>query len=501
MPTPRESEPKAGTKKMWLQGIAPKFVIALNTQPRETTEWMRTQYRRQAEHLRTLERAGAPGGIHVPSGTSANFLSKIGQLNFKVDLESDGIIEWPILGKKAEDYENPANPAWPAERRVFYCLNPHMHELQEAEKARVGELSFRAADPAEERAALMRQQARVGLGIKVSSVGGGDAVPIERAEVLRPAAEVFGVVAMEHGHYYGENKNSAPDASSRRTFVAPEARVPDKSMPPSPQRAAHSVLRLAPLAPLDMTKEQKALNGVPQTAVRVAFVYPNKNIVLQTYARDAKFLPQAQATVPALATRATYTETQRGSGSSAVSRVDADTPKMVQLKATRMWDFYSDLDHCNALDVLRLQETYDLRGGVATTEQKTLQLRRFFFTAVESIARGTLARETGNAAAKPPTNVYPAADEAHVMTFLRRMLSKHPSFDSIEGRQKVIARYTAPEGDCEFATDDLPCMQVLTKASCPHRYTSPEGDYMSVLNYERSETVLPLAVDYAGERR
>ena len=481
---------------MWLQGIAPKFVIALNTQPRETTEWMRTQYRRQAEHLRTLERAGG-----MPSGTSANFLSKIGQLNFKVDLESDGIIEWPILGKKAEDYENPANPAWPAERRVFYCLNPHMHELQEAEKARVGELSFRAADPAEERAALMRQQARVGLGIKVSSVGGGDAVPIERAEVLRPAAEVFGVVAMEHGHYYGENKNSAPDASSRRTVVAPEARVPDKSMPPSPQRAVHSVLRLAPLAPLDMTKEQKALNGVPQTAVRVAFVYPNKNIVLQTYARDAKFLPQAQATVPALVTRATYTETRQGSGSSAVSRVEADTPKMVQLKATRMWDFYSDLDHCNALDVLRLQETYDLRGGVATTEQKTLQLRRFFFTAVESIARGTLARETGNAAAKPPTNVYPAADEAHVMTFLRRMLSKHPSFDSIEGRQKVIARYTAPEDDCEFATDDLPCMQVLTKASCPHRYTSPEGDYMSVLNYERSETVLPLAVDYAGERR
>jgi hypothetical protein len=151
MPSPRESEPKAGTKKMWLQGIAPKFVIALNTQPRETTEWMRTQYRRQAEHLRTLERAGG-----MPSGTSANFLSKIGQLNFKVDLESDGIIEWPILGKKAEDYENPANPAWPAERRVFYCLNPHMHELQEAEKARVGELSFRAADPAEERAALMR---------------------------------------------------------------------------------------------------------------------------------------------------------------------------------------------------------------------------------------------------------------------------------------------------------------------------------------------------------
>ena len=43
-------------------------------------------------------------------------------------------------------------------------------------------------------------------------------------------------------------------------------------------------------------------------------------------------------------------------------------------------------------------------------------------------------------------------------------------------------------------------MQVLTTASCPHRYTSPEGDYMSVLNYERSETVLPLAVDYAGER-
>jgi hypothetical protein len=183
MPSPRESEPKAGTKKMWLQGIAPKFVIALNTQPRETTEWMRTQYRRQAEHLRTLERAGG-----MPSGTSANFLSKIGQLNFKVDLESDGIIEWPILGKKAEDYENPANPAWPAERRVFYCLNPHMHELQEAEKVRVGELSFRAADPAEERAALMRQQARVGLGIKVSSVGGGDAVqcwqPNERAWLL-----------------------------------------------------------------------------------------------------------------------------------------------------------------------------------------------------------------------------------------------------------------------------------------------------------------------------
>ena len=72
--------PPADTKKMWLQGIAPKFVIALNTQPRETTEWMREQYRRQAEQLRTIESSGG-----VPFGTSTNFLGKIRDLDFKVE--------------------------------------------------------------------------------------------------------------------------------------------------------------------------------------------------------------------------------------------------------------------------------------------------------------------------------------------------------------------------------------------------------------------------------
>ena len=85
---------------------------------------------------------------------------------------------------------------------------------------------------------------------------------------------------------------------------------------------------------------------------------------------------------------------------------------------------YSDLDHTNALDLLRLQEKYDLSGGVASKDNKVLQLRRFFFTAVESVARGNLGEKL--AAASPPSNRYPCADEAHVKTFLHKMLVKYP---------------------------------------------------------------------------
>ena len=111
-------------------------------------------------------------------------------------------------------------------------------------------------------------------------------------------------------------------------------------------------------------------------------------------------------------------------------RIDADTPKVRPTSASKVWSLYSDLDHTNALDVLRLQENYDLSGGVASKEDKLLQLRRFFFTTVESVARGTPARETGNAAATPPTNRYPCADEAHVKAFLQRMLLKYPQWAS-----------------------------------------------------------------------
>lgn len=406
--------PEASTKR-WLQGLAPKFVIALDKQPRETTEWMREQYRRQAEQLAEHERTGA-----VPFGTATNFLAKIGDLDFKVDLgATNGIIEWPLLGKRADHYENQAQADWPARERIFYCLNPHMHSLQDAEKLRVGELSFRAASLADERSARERERSRVMASVKVSAIqrtNGGSDVPVEVAEVLRPAAEVFGVVAKEHGHYFGESKKGAPDATGRRTFVPPEERLPDPSMPPNAKRAAHSVLRLAPLCALEMTEEQKALHGVPETACRVAFVYPNHHIALQTYARDVKHLSAAAVQCPAVVTRALYTESVRGGS----ARIEADTPRAVSVRATRTFDLYLDADHTNAIDLLRLQEKYDLGGGVATIEQKRLQLRRFYYTSVESVARGTPARETGNAAATPPTNRYPCADEAHVGAFLSK---------------------------------------------------------------------------------
>ena len=45
--------------KMWLQGLHPKYSIALNTQPRATTDWMRQQYMKQVERLYELEREGS----------------------------------------------------------------------------------------------------------------------------------------------------------------------------------------------------------------------------------------------------------------------------------------------------------------------------------------------------------------------------------------------------------------------------------------------------------
>ena len=271
------------TKKMWLQGLHPKFVIALNKQPRKTTEWMREQYRRQADQLQ--EPATDPTG-KLPPGAATAFRSGSQSIEFCVDLDSQDNIEWPLLGKRSEDFENPAKPDWPAKNRVFYALNPHLKDtlphmqetLEEVEKKRVGEQSFPPASSAEKHKALERQRERVMNSVKVSSL---QRAPVEAAEVLRPAAEVFGVVAKEHGYYYGEAKQATDPATGQRRFVPPEDRRPDPGMPPNAKRAANSVLRMAPLAALYMTNEQKAASGVPETAVRFAYVYPNPNIVLQ----------------------------------------------------------------------------------------------------------------------------------------------------------------------------------------------------------------------------
>ena len=61
--------------------------------------------------------------------------------------------------------------------------------------------------------------------------------PVEAAEVLRPAAEVFGVVAYEHGFYYGEAKHARHPTTGQRTFVPPERRTADPAMPPNATRA------------------------------------------------------------------------------------------------------------------------------------------------------------------------------------------------------------------------------------------------------------------------
>ena len=67
---------------------------------------MREQYSRQFAQLEELEREGK-----VPHGAAAQFLGGMECLDFKVDLEvKDRLIEWPLLGKRAESYENPAAP-------------------------------------------------------------------------------------------------------------------------------------------------------------------------------------------------------------------------------------------------------------------------------------------------------------------------------------------------------------------------------------------------------
>ena len=194
------------TKKAWLQGLHPKFVLALNTQPRQTTDWMREQYLRQADQLDQMERQG-----EIPAGSAAQFRANMPLIEFKVDLESSsGIIEWPLLGwanacptrsmerslparehspseplssrassKRAEDYENPKKPDWPAQHRIFYALNPHVREklphmkatLEEIERRRVGEKSFEPAGWEEAHRALGRQRERVMHGVKVSGYG------------------------------------------------------------------------------------------------------------------------------------------------------------------------------------------------------------------------------------------------------------------------------------------------------------------------------------------
>ena len=92
--------------------------------------------------------------------------------------------------------------------------------------------------------------------------------------------------------------------------------------------------------------EQKAASGVPDTATRVAFVYPNSKVVLQTYARDAKFMPTFQTKVWVEVTKALY----KDAGLRGVGSISADAQKAAQTRATRMWELYSDLDHTNALE-------------------------------------------------------------------------------------------------------------------------------------------------------
>ena len=96
-------------------------------------------------------------------------------------------------------------------------------------------------------------------------------------------------------------------------------------------------------------------------------------------------------------------------------------------------------------------------------EQKRAQLQRFFFTAVEHVAKGVPV--------DAPAVHYPRADEAHVRAFLQTMLRKYPAYDNPQGRPQVLSRYTAPD-----------------------------GDFMAVLS-ERGETILPLVKDYAGSVR
>eukprot|EP00966_Prymnesium_polylepis_P247380 5720286-Prymnesium_polylepis.1 len=80
-----------------------------------------------------------------------------------------------------------------------------------------------------------------------------------------------------------------------------------------------------------MTNEQKVASGVPDTAVRIAFVYPNPNLVLQTYARDAKFMPEFQTKVMVEATKGIY----RDGGIRGIGGVRPDEQRPVQTKATR----------------------------------------------------------------------------------------------------------------------------------------------------------------------
>ena len=223
----------AVSKRMWLQGLHPKFVLALNCQPRETTPWMREQFHKQVSQLRSLEREGT-----VEQGTADRFQASRWNsgLEFKVDLESRDIIEWPLLGKRAGNFENPADPEWPNKNRVFYALNPHNEQLAAAERARVGEQSFRPADAAEKLAAHARMSERLRQQIKVSSIE-AVTVPVETYEVLRPSAEVFGVVSKEHGCYYGEAKARRDPQTGQSTFVPPEQRRPEPSMPPNPKTA------------------------------------------------------------------------------------------------------------------------------------------------------------------------------------------------------------------------------------------------------------------------
>jgi hypothetical protein len=70
-----------------------------------------------------------------------------------------------------------------------------------------------------------------------------------------------------------------------KVLVDPKDRKPDESSEPF-DNARHSVLKLSPLQPLDMTDNQKELNGIPLNAKFYAWSYPNKYGENQEYKRD-----------------------------------------------------------------------------------------------------------------------------------------------------------------------------------------------------------------------
>jgi hypothetical protein len=178
-------------------------------------------------------------------------------------------------------------------------------------------------------------------------------------------------------------------------------------MPPNAARAQSSVLRMSPLTPLRLTDAQKEVGGVPQTATHVSFVYPNPHVSLCPYERDAKFDSRFKKEVKigdttrcmvathrcivrdvvtgadrrdARRLRREHAPRRQGQGerqpgaagdvTARDSNVTHPMPGRADLQVnggalpsarsqgTRMFDLYGDLDHVNALDLLRMHEEH-----------------------------------------------------------------------------------------------------------------------------------------------